>query len=388
MLDISLRTRQWLALLSVLKLYRAVLCAGRFFHLAHWLKMHTSVVVLDLASVFALLILFGHYTACTFFLVGVLENNEGSWIYSLMPPTCEPGKYDTCPPLPLIYLNCFYWSMCTILSSESQMEILPVTAMDKLFVLLVVVCGAFLVVQEFLRWYPLTPETIKRLRKFKELHWVRTKEIDVQDLLDSLPFSLRVDVKVELLQKLVQNCHMFDGLTSAGMRAVCLRLRQTIVLPFENVIYEGDMAADVFFLSRGRLSVVKNKKHIVLFNPGAVFGEVAVVLNQKRSAGIESVVWSEYWSLSKLEFEELCEEFTELRKWVTSKVHQHLKADLGRKKEGKQGVGLSQSCNKNCASTDTHATRCMHCLSKSLDQCHLINATCSVSLDQCHLIDA
>jgi CRP-like cAMP-binding protein len=197
-----------------------------------------------------------------------------------------------------------------------------------------------------------------------------------------------VDVKVELLQKLVQNCHMFDGLTSAGMRAVCLRLRQTIILPFENVVYEGDMAADVFFLSRGRLSVVKNNKHIVMLNPGAVFGEVAVVLNQKRSAGIESVVWSEYWSLSKLEFEELCEEFTELRKWVTSKVHQHLKADLGRKKEGKQGVGLSQSCNKNCASTDTHATRCMHCLSKSLDQCHLINATCSVSLDQCHLIDA
>jgi hypothetical protein len=144
MLDVSLHTRLWLALLSVLKLYRAVLCAGRFFHLAHWLKMHTSVVVLDLVSVLALLILFGHYTACTFFLVGALENSEDSWIYSFMPPTCEPGKYDTCPPLPLIYLDCFYWSMCTMLSSESQMEMVPITAMDKLFVLLIVVCGAFL----------------------------------------------------------------------------------------------------------------------------------------------------------------------------------------------------------------------------------------------------
>jgi CRP-like cAMP-binding protein len=161
---------------------------------------------------------------------------------------------------------------------------------------------------------------------------------------------------MEVMSSLVQICPMFRGMPKALVRAMCLKLKQSIILPQEHVVYEGDLATAVHFLSRGQLAVVKEghespsgsrrvldnslnqsstgmdatKRVIATLDPGCCFGDIALVMEQKRTASIVSVVWSETWDMEKVDFMGLCKEFAELRRYVRNKVKQHMAADKDR----------------------------------------------------------
>jgi hypothetical protein len=112
LLDLPLRTQQWLALISVLKLYRAIICAKRVFHLTHWLKTHTAGVLLDLVYVLAFLIFFGHSIACMFFVVGVLEHSDESWIWQVSKAHTVPMLYALCTTHYTLYT--MHSTLCTM----------------------------------------------------------------------------------------------------------------------------------------------------------------------------------------------------------------------------------------------------------------------------------
>ena len=146
-------TRQWAALFMLLKLYRLAICRARCKKIMQWLRTHSSVVVLNLLWVVLFLLVFGHYVACLFFLVGVIERREYSWLWLeggngnalVLSHDCEAGEdIGACPALAELYLSCFYWALTTTLSSETQMDVNPASTVDKIYVLGVVVCGAFL----------------------------------------------------------------------------------------------------------------------------------------------------------------------------------------------------------------------------------------------------
>jgi hypothetical protein len=62
------------------------------------------------------------------------------------------------------------------------------------------------------------------------------------------------------------------------------------------------------------------KRVIATLEPGEVFGDLGCVMDEKRTASIVSVVWSETWDMGKMDFMTLCEEFVELRAYVRNKV--------------------------------------------------------------------
>ena len=86
---------------------------------------------------------------------------------------------------------------------------------------------------------------------------------------------------------------LLEGLTSEELAIVSKLLERRIYLPGEPIINMGEEAAHLFFLARGRVSVLVTtasgvSRRLATFSPGMTFGEMAVIDRAPRSAMIRA----------------------------------------------------------------------------------------------------
>ncbi len=67
----------------------------------------------------------------------------------------------------------------------------------------------------------------------------------------------------------------------------------------ETLFSQGDDGSEAYMIVSGRLSVIVDKKRVGSMSDGEVFGELALLLNQKRSATIISTTATELVEITK-----------------------------------------------------------------------------------------
>ena len=67
----------------------------------------------------------------------------------------------------------------------------------------------------------------------------------------------------------------------------------------ETLFSQGDDGSEADMIVSGRLSVIVDKKRVGSMSDGEVFGELALLLNQKRSATIISTTATELVEITK-----------------------------------------------------------------------------------------
>lgn len=102
----------------------------------------------------------------------------------------------------------------------------------------------------------------------------------------------REEYPLETLQRLVNGVTFFKELIQADSSQFELLMSKTQFLAAdanEVVLQQGDDANILYFLIKGQLSVLgdDNKTILNIINPGEVFGVMAMVLDDKRSASIK-----------------------------------------------------------------------------------------------------
>lgn len=85
-----------------------------------------------------------------------------------------------------------------------------------------------------------------------------------------------------------------DGLDETERSQLLEITERRFYEPEEIIVREGDKSRDVFVLKSGRAEVAKlddgaNERRLALLEPGAVFGEIALVLGGPRSATVRAV---------------------------------------------------------------------------------------------------
>ncbi len=95
-------------------------------------------------------------------------------------------------------------------------------------------------------------------------------------------------------------------------------------------IRQGETGDSLFIIRSGSCSVNHERGNIVyrvaLMGPGDIVGEMAVVTGENRNAHVDAETEMELWRVSRDDFDRICEEYKELREFLTGIVTNRLEA--------------------------------------------------------------
>ena len=118
---------------------------------------------------------------------------------------------------------------------------------------------------------------IERVVKYRNILWHKCKGIDDQGLLTSMPETLRKEVKMHLLEHLVQNTDVIPKDDAGPVVSIVERLDIRLFPRGEFIIREGEIALVMYLLIEGVVDICGAEgKRICRLTPGKCFGEMAL----------------------------------------------------------------------------------------------------------------
>ena len=100
--------------------------------------------------------------------------------------------------------------------------------------------------------------------------------------------------------------------------------RKIRLLPNEFLFNQGDEGNCAFLINQGNLDVIVDGKKVENLYEGELFGEMALVLNQKRSASVIAKSSTELIEITKASFEEIMNEVSKELKEVIQNLCKEL----------------------------------------------------------------
>jgi CPA1 family monovalent cation:H+ antiporter len=134
---------------------------------------------------------------------------------------------------------------------------------------------------------------------------------DVGLIRDELAERPRLDLGLET-RALIAKVPLFASLDKEPLESVARLLRPRFAVPGERLIRDGDIADAMYFLSSGSVEV-RVRDRLIKLNPGDFFGEMALVLNQRREGDVTALSYCQLLELRVDEFRNLLRTRPELR---------------------------------------------------------------------------
>ena len=100
--------------------------------------------------------------------------------------------------------------------------------------------------------------------------------------------------------------------------------RKIRLLPNELLFNQGDEGNCAFLINQGNLDVIVDGKKVENLFEGELFGEMALILNQKRSASVVAKSSTELIEITKTSFEEIMNEVSNDLKQIIQKLCEEL----------------------------------------------------------------
>lgn len=93
------------------------------------------------------------------------------------------------------------------------------------------------------------------------------------------------------------------------------------------ILRTGDAAEEMFFIKQGEVEVLAtdNKTRIAILREGAYFGEIGLLLTQKRTVSVRALTVCVFEVLNKSDFTKVLETYPEQKKLLLQVAHQRVK---------------------------------------------------------------
>ena len=170
----------------------------------------------------------------------------------------------------------------------------------------------------------------QKTMEYYDFLWQRHRRFDAHsDFTKDLSEDIRSRIQLELNEETISRNPIFQTCTRAAVVAVLERLKTQIYLGGDVIIREGDVGMEMFFLVKGKASVVlKSGVQVAVYTDGAYFGELALIKEAPRSAHVFAKVNCDVKILKKEDFLWICEHYPEIReKFVIHLKNKYTKPD-------------------------------------------------------------
>ena len=121
---------------------------------------------------------------------------------------------------------------------------------------------------------------------------------------------LRLRLKPSLL---VAKAPFFSGLSKGRQRSIARLLKTRFAVPGDQVIRQGDIGEEMYFISSGAVRVILDDADDIILGTGDFFGELALITEEPRNADIEALGYCTLLALHKRDFKAFLKRNQDLR---------------------------------------------------------------------------
>ncbi len=174
-------------------------------------------------------------------------------------------------------------------------------------------------VESYLRARKIDRSVGEEVRRYYEYLWDSHGTLREDTLLSDLPAPLRLDVMSKLLGDLLSNVPVFRHASPALRNELLLSLEPVVTQPGGYLVTDGDVADGIYFIAAGHVEVVSADGETVYgtLSTGDYFGDLTLLLKERRSASVRSVGFSEAFQLDAASYERIRSDYPELREVLT-----------------------------------------------------------------------
>jgi CRP-like cAMP-binding protein len=149
--------------------------------------------------------------------------------------------------------------------------------------------------------------------------WSRHRGVGERRLLDDLPPSLRLDVLSELTRDLLGQVSLFRYAPPALRDELVISLKPIVFPPGADIARAGEVGDGIYFVAAGDVEVLSPDDDSVqtVLPAGSYFGDLTLMLGERRTATVRSRGFTETFQLSASDFERIREAYPELREVMT-----------------------------------------------------------------------
>lgn len=273
-----------------------------------------------------------HLLACIWYLIPFIQE---------FPADSWPERYGVLAEgIGMTYLLSIYW-VVTAATAVGFGDIVPENGEEYILALLVMLIGASLfayviatgaslisslnlskvafwnrvnVVESYLRSRGVRGSVSEQVHQYYEYLWGRQGGLNQDSLLNDLPAPLRLEVMSELMRDLLPNIPLFRHSPPSLRNELLLALEPVITQPGGYLVTEGDAADGIYFIAHGTVEVISSDGETVHARLGAgeYFGDLTLMLGERRSASVRSDGFSEVFRLGVASFERIRSDYPEL----------------------------------------------------------------------------
>ena len=190
-------------------------------------------------------------------------------------------------------------------------------------------------VNAFLRGQKVPHDLQERVRDYYSYLWTEKKSIADHSVVEDLPSSLSIEILMHQNADMIRRMEIFHDADELFIREAVKALRPRVFLPHEYIIRQGEYGDAMYFLTSGRLAVLVDENEVARLDSGSLFGEAALVTDDRRNASIMALSYGTGYQLAKHDFNELRKRYPEFDHRVTDIVAQRAAMNAAKAKEHK-----------------------------------------------------
>lgn len=160
-------------------------------------------------------------------------------------------------------------------------------------------------VNAFLRAQKVPFSLQERVRDYYSYLWQERKSITERSVIEDLPSSLSMEILMHQNRAVLEKVQVFQGAEELFIREAVQMLKPRVFLPKEYIIRQGEYGDSMYFVTSGSVEVLVDEHEVASLGSGAVFGETALLKEERRNASIRAVTYGTGYQLSKHDFTQL-----------------------------------------------------------------------------------
>ena len=329
-----------LSLLLVLRQFRLLRLVRLFAIFRRWQDLSwTNSGYLRIAKFFTIFMLLVHWIACAWFLVPYVEGfPENCWVVQQGIEHASPATQ---------YIRALYWVIQTM-ATVGYGDITPHRDFEYVFSILTMLMGAstyaFIIgniaslasnldaarvaffnrieaISQYLHSRHVPPHLNEQVRNYYEYLWAHHRGVKEEVLFDDLPPSFRLDLLLHLTRDLLEKVPLFKYCSPVLRNVLLMALKPQTYAPGVMIARAGEIGKEIYFLSHGKVEILSEDgdENCGTLEDGDYFGDLSLILKEKRTASVKALTYCEAFILTAVEFNGIKDEYPEFRE-VLKKV--------------------------------------------------------------------
>jgi len=260
------------------------------------------------------------------------------------------------------YIRALYWCVQT-LATLGYGDITPVTEPELIYTIFITLMGvgvfgyvigsmasllanidparvrhqeAVEKVKAFMKYRQIPFGLQARVLDYYEYLWEKRLGYDESLAISALPPSLKTEVSLFLNREIIQKVPLFRTASEEFIRAIALEMQPVIFLPGDYIVRAGDLGEEMYFISQGAVEIVSADEKVVYatLQPGQFFGEMALILDQPRTASARAVDYCDLYLLRKASLERILLRHPAIAATITDIAKQRQEENVRRTQKG------------------------------------------------------